>query len=527
MTSKKRVENGGEEQKNRDIVEGTGQQQQIITIAALCFALVSWVATAHGLKEYVFSNSVQAALISFGIQSILFVFNLRLPFFIRSIGELKPKEQHDKKQDRHKPTGAQIVTTVLYMAVLTASSFFSFVYICNEVVYNHNTGYADDDTILMSFYRQQLDETEKVIDENLKLLPIIASDKLADLQLEMDKAGLISHQDEDVNEEELKRKEQNAEADLNIKKTDLEIAKEMYEQAKKEFDSAKETRYWKVKEYEEAKEEYDKWQKDYNNKLTECTEAENEYRRIAYELDNYKPSSQEVVMQMLMEFLQHNIDSEEINGYMDELVKYVTDMGTEGEVPSNYAEMVQKVLELNSIVDNYTKLSGTEDSQELGAKESINQLKNNIEQNRIIPNPKNKEEFEKDKEEWTNKWREQFDELRKVVWSIPVYADGVVTSNNIDAIVDTECLEEYKPDEISKDIDKLMRNKLTDINVMERAWLALIGKYPLTAVIALIIAFGLDLISLAAGIIVYWMSEVENKKYRKEEKGERELVQTI
>lgn len=36
-----------------------------------------------------------------------------------------------------------------------------------------------------------------------------------------------------------------------------------------------------------------------------------------------------------------------------------------------------------------------------------------------------------------------------------------------------------------------------------------------------------ELISLAAGIIVYWMSEVENKKYRKEDKGERKLVQTI
>ena len=57
-------------------------EQQVLTVAAFCFAIVSWMATARGLQAYVFSGGAEATLISFGVQSILFVFNLRLPFLI-------------------------------------------------------------------------------------------------------------------------------------------------------------------------------------------------------------------------------------------------------------------------------------------------------------------------------------------------------------------------------------------------------------------------------------------------------------
>ena len=55
----------------------------IVKVAAFAFAIVSWNATADGLSTYIFTESQwMATLISFGIQSILFVLNLRLPFFI-------------------------------------------------------------------------------------------------------------------------------------------------------------------------------------------------------------------------------------------------------------------------------------------------------------------------------------------------------------------------------------------------------------------------------------------------------------
>lgn len=65
---------------------------RIVKVAAFCFAIVSFIATAEGLREYVFTDSSwQAILISFGIQSILFVLNLKLPEYFDRIGEISSK----------------------------------------------------------------------------------------------------------------------------------------------------------------------------------------------------------------------------------------------------------------------------------------------------------------------------------------------------------------------------------------------------------------------------------------------------
>ena len=53
---------------------------QILSVSAFCFAIMSWYATANGLRNYVFNGDAwQAYLISFAIQAILFVLNLKLP----------------------------------------------------------------------------------------------------------------------------------------------------------------------------------------------------------------------------------------------------------------------------------------------------------------------------------------------------------------------------------------------------------------------------------------------------------------
>lgn len=72
---------------------------RIVKVAAFCFALVSWLATGQGLYEYVFKDKyIQAILISFGIQAILFVLNLRLPAYFEKIGKLTPDNQREHKK---------------------------------------------------------------------------------------------------------------------------------------------------------------------------------------------------------------------------------------------------------------------------------------------------------------------------------------------------------------------------------------------------------------------------------------------
>lgn len=68
----------------------------IVTTAAFAFSIVSWKATAEGLQSYVFTNGWEAALISFAIQSILFVLNIKLPFYFHKIGQ-NTRTNHTKK----------------------------------------------------------------------------------------------------------------------------------------------------------------------------------------------------------------------------------------------------------------------------------------------------------------------------------------------------------------------------------------------------------------------------------------------
>ena len=68
----------------------------LIRIAAFAFAIVSWKATADGLSKYVFESDWQSGLVSFAIQTILFVFNLKLPFYFAKIGELAPDREKKK-----------------------------------------------------------------------------------------------------------------------------------------------------------------------------------------------------------------------------------------------------------------------------------------------------------------------------------------------------------------------------------------------------------------------------------------------
>lgn len=166
---------------------------RIISVAAFAFAIVSWKATAEGLDAYVFDHGWQSALISFAIQSILFVFNLKLPFYISHIGEIAEERKRRKchfgdnkgnEKKTYKLTGLQRVIIVFYAVILASSSFFSFVYICNDVVYKHQSGYVDDNAILFSQYREILNDTDDYIRENKKAMQILASIHLGELQQE-------------------------------------------------------------------------------------------------------------------------------------------------------------------------------------------------------------------------------------------------------------------------------------------------------------------------------------------------------
>ena len=510
--------NEGDEDKKKNNhhfvnVEKTSREsneQQVLTVAAFCFSIVSWMATAKGLQSYVFSGSVEASLISFGIQSILFVFNLRLPFLIEKIGELTPKEKRKAKRkgDKivgYKKTFAQIVAMIFYTIVLITSSFFSFVYIGNELVYKHDTGYSDDNTILMNFYRNQLNKAEEAINENLKVLPLLASNKLSDLQIKMSVAGLNKNS-ESVNLEELEAEWSDANRIVNNKQTAFENAKREYDQAKIDYDDAKETRYWKPDEFEEAKQNWNEKNAAYTIAQNELTQAKNDLTDAKDAVMNYKPSSGSLVMEMLVEFLKPNFSIDAIDQHMEALVDYIVNIGEGEQIPSNYAEMVEIVLEINNVVDNYSQLKNANNSESVEQK--IKQLKIVVESEMVIPNPQDKDNFENVKAVWIAEWKARLENLREIAWCIPTYSAEEITTFNDSGIDINKNNLLYDSADVSNKIDRLERNKLTDINIMEKVCLLVVGKYPLTAIVSFLIAIELDMISLLVGVVVYWMSKV-------------------
>ena len=481
-----------------------GKEQKIVKIAALCFALISWVATAKGMKEYVFSSNIEASLISFGIQSILFVFNLRLPYFIEKIGSLTQQDERKRKRSGHgfKWTNLQKIVVVFYSFILLSSTFFSFVYICNTVVYEHDIGYSDDDTLLLNKYQIELSQVRKAIDENSKVLPLIASEQLAQLLKEMNNAGLIQETDKSL--EELNSEFSRAKEAADAKQIEYNNKNNAYVDARKEVEGLYDVRFWKSDEYNAKIEKRDELYNELEAIRGQLESANQSVTDAQQKVENYKPSTDNLVAKILSDFLKRKEQAESIDISMDELISYIADLGRNNAIPKNYTELVHIVHNLNNTVNQYMKLRGT--SNDDSAEKLYKELERRLEDNIKIPDPQRKESFQEEKNTWIEGWIERYQLLKDLIWRMPTYSS--YNLNDLDrTLVDKEFLMNYNPEKRINELNDLERKKLTDINVMERAFLLLFSKYKMTAWISFLIAFGLDISSLLAGAIIYWMDK--------------------
>ena len=121
---------------------------KIISVAAFCFSIVSFITTATGLGEFIFTEKQawQAAIISFSIQSILFVFNLRLPGYFNKINN--NIEARNIVFKFLKKIAIDALFILFYICILIASSLFSFVYIYDASYLSRDINYVDADIVL-------------------------------------------------------------------------------------------------------------------------------------------------------------------------------------------------------------------------------------------------------------------------------------------------------------------------------------------------------------------------------------------
>lgn len=468
---------------------------KIVKVAAFCFAIVSWIATSQGLHEYVFQDYYwQAALVSFGIQAILFVFNLKLPEYFDLIGKRTPDNERQLRktfiahQMRYKWVPLQKLIAVFYAVILLASSFFSFVYITNLVY--RDTRYLDANIALDRIYRSYLGDVTNYVNEYKKITRIIISKRLAELQLMIpDAEAAVAKTKEELDQEvfvciEEVKKKQNC----------VESVEREYEDAKEVFKIPLQDRWRSVEDRKKEEEAV----RDANNKLVtaqnELSTAERKLQEAERARDGYKPPADKILHDFLVEILAPSPEPTKLNSIMTSLNDYVVQIDEVDVSIENFTDIVTKTQELTLVINNFEKLQTMD----------ISELDQNILNTDItIPEP-SAIEFDAQKEQWEDIWKRALFLLQKNIKSVPDYTEIMISGlDDIEEVVNVQVLSEFKKQEVSNNIDRILRSNLANINALERACNFLFSNSPFLAWFSLILALFFDTSSLMAGLFIY------------------------
>lgn len=513
--------NTGEKRKRSEVMGVV-----LIRIAAFAFAMVSWKATADGLSKYVFGSSGwQSGLVSFAIQTILFVFNLKLPFYFEKIGELasdrEKKKYHfgakkGKEKRKFKITAFQRVIIGFYCTILLSSSFFSFIYICDYVVYEHQSGYVDDDILLTSSYRKVLHDTYRYMKEEIKAKQVLASKILGELNKDYSSE---SKESKNLSKQQLIEAVSIAQDAYDIAKVEYNEAVDMMKAYNNEMDSYASSRNgttwhdrqdeWEQK-YIDAKAERDSLVEDMKSKKTVYRAAKNELTQAKNALENYKDSKEKIISDFLLEMLKASPDSDALEQHISDLNSRITELGTgtNSNLVENYSELVGTTQTLTTIVKDYLSLAEASSGEN-----GINAIMKHLADKIVIPNP-NSKSFEEEYFDWKEAWQLRLDNLEDLIQNLP----GVSISEKEkigSTVIDIEFLEKYNIDEKMNTLDELRRNKVSDINIIEKVWSLLFGKYWGIAWFSLGLAVFFDVSSLLAGLFIYAISKKKIQYQRK------------
>lgn len=487
---------------------------KIVRVAAFCFAIISWIATSQGLYEYVFVNYYwQALMISFGIQSILFVFNLKLPEYFNRIGKRTPDNLREhrryyfgKRKGNEKKTlkwtSLQKLIVGFYAVVLFSSSFFSFVYIANLTY--QDTQYLDANIVLDRIYRTYLNDLDKYVNEFLELTQISYSKNLSELQ------KMVPNDNKNISsksEEEFKDDLEKAQTGYDNKVAQETAAKNEFESARKTYEEPMNVRWRDKKTHDEELEQY----KKANLKLLAATKAKNSAKQVLRvakrKLSEYKPSTKVVVDTLLAEILKKSPKTSDIDSLMASLNDMVIKMEKNESGNIDFANIVTKTQELNIVMNDYLTLRRIQ-SSDSNAKgnnnmngESIADLKGNLLNDNItVPIPSSSK-FNIQKAGWESTWKKRFSLLEKNIKGTPEYAETNI--DEVNGIVDIKLLKEFDIKKIARRIDKITRSNLSNTNALERAVGLLFSDFPFLAWFSLLFALFLDFASLLAGLFIY------------------------
>ena len=300
-----------------------------------------------------------------------------------------------------------------------------------------------------------------------------------------------------------------ANTNLEAARLDESQKKSDYEIAAKEVDNLEGVKYWKKDEYAAAVKKrnnaYTAWQKAQQTTF----DREQEQKQAQKVYDNWSKTESAIIGGFLAELLSFDPDERILKDKMNYLNAAIIELGNGGNIPDNFGEIVTKTQSLQITIDQYLALRSAGKSTVF---DSANTTLNSA--LAITPNPQ-LDSFNQDKQAWQATWKTAFDDLKSLIQSLPDYSERVMNDKLGQSgrhLINTEILESYDPIALMHEIDSLVRGKTTDINTIEKVFKIFFSEYPAAAYISIVIAYFLDLASLAAGLFQYAISEAEKER---------------
>lgn len=497
------------------------RSRKLIMRAAFCFSLISSFTTAKGMSQYIFDEFVLAIFASFGIQMLLFVFNLNLPLWFNQISTstLFGKKL---KYINH------VIIGLFYSALLICSSGFSFVYICDDVNYHHKSGYVDDSIELSSTYREKLNLVTKYVSEEKKVLQMLGSKYIQDISkfestLEISDVPYVSGTKYDTfSTNQLKIEKSRLENEIKNCNTKID-------ELNQKINDYRSSRYYS----EENRKDFDRWIEEKESFTDTLTRASSNLEIVNALLNQKSSSNSGISNEFLVQMLSDETDPKEMQDSADKLNKLIMQELNDSDKDINqyYVDLIIESQNINNIIQDYTKLLQIVSISEQDVNESkidynTNELHNNSIQNlqdllkKVIPvpDPKNKTTFKKDLNTWQKEWDNRLNRLVSLYQNIPMYSENYLKelkngSYSSSVAVDEELLSQFSLSNVNKhirDIESLKRRTISDMNIIESGYNHLFAsRYKFSAIISLLLALGLDLFSLLAGLFLAW---VDNKE---------------
>ncbi len=508
---------GGKENREKEDGEdkqGRGSEQKrdpgikAMKIAALCFAMVSWHATAQGLKTYVFTSDYaewQAYAISFAIQAILFVLSLELPSYQKRL-----KKSGGGGSKRRTLVGVW----AFYFVILFCSSLFSFFYITDEVY--ESTQYEKGTVVLKKQYKETAAETIQYVTEGKKLtLEVIAGNVR-----ELSEQGYVAQErsTQPVNIEALE--------------SSAKEAKGLYEEAHRVTAQQLES----IKSYNES----DDFENQLSGMMDKLYERQGEEQKARKDWEAAKKALQDAKdaekksvkaqMQVLLtETVRPNPDSLKIEEALNAIIGGLDSMNSKSkrnassEPNKDFSQAVLLVRKISTALEQYKQLEEVERGTEAVRAPEETRKTAGIALSNVddIPIPAGEDMKPDEEKAWADKWKEQVMALQNAVYNLPRFSEAMLKTEDSskeggeagESIINTDVLKRY--DEIKDKVDELVDNYMyftPGTNVIEQSFYRLISEYRLLAVFSFAFSFAMDLFSLLTGIL---SSKLERKKKKK------------